>query len=357
MPIPSNSRPATTDATVSIVIPTRNRLPFLREAVASVQAQTFGWWELLIVDDASDDETPGWLGSISDGRIRVLRMERPIERSSARNQGLASAGGEYVTFLDDDDRFRPTALEVLVGALSRRGGAVACGARIEFDADGHRRRAPHVRRAQTRALWPEVLGGWVAGPGEVIFRTDALRSIGGWDEAVLPGVEDWELLLRSAYRLGPVFLDPRPVREWRKHPAQWTPEDAEEALTSITEAFLASLPPAERAVGEGAARLRTLFQEAQIALHTHEDPASALRLFREAYRAAPDVARSPMFRARFARGISQALLGRAGGRGAQRLLEASRRSLLRRLRLAPGQRYPRATGPAVNVDDDMPEDG
>ena len=335
-------------STVSVVIPTRNRLEYLREAVASVQAQTYGRWELLIVDDASEDETPDWLASLRDERIRVLRIERPIERSAARNRGLTQASGEHVTFLDDDDRFLPLALEVLSRALAREGTAVAVGARIEFDVEGHRRRATHVRRAETRALWPEVLGGWVAGPGEVMFHTGALRSIGGWDETVLSGVEDWELLLRAAHRLGPVYLDPRPVREWRKHPAQWEPAGVEEELSRIAAAFVDSLPPVEHAVGDGAARLRVLFLEAQLALHTEADPAAALRLFVEAYRAAPGVARSPMFRARFVRGLGQAGLGRLGGRHAQRILEESRRRVLRRFRLAPGQRYRRRIKPGPN---------
>jgi glycosyltransferase involved in cell wall biosynthesis len=96
---------------VSVVIPTRDRLAYLKEAVASVRAQTFGRWELLIVDDASEDETPDWLGSLEDPHIRVIRLDQHVHRAAARNRGLDLAAGEYVIFLDDDDRFRPRTLE------------------------------------------------------------------------------------------------------------------------------------------------------------------------------------------------------------------------------------------------------
>jgi hypothetical protein len=136
-----------------------------------------------------------------------------------------------------------------------------------------------------------------------------------------------------------VYLDPHVVREWRKHPAQWTPADAHDLLASIAREFAESLPPRDRATGRGAIRLRELFREAQVALHTDHEPATALRLFAEAYRSAPDVARSPMFRGLFARGLAQALLGRAGGPRGHRLLDTTRRIILQRLRRAPGQSY------------------
>jgi glycosyltransferase involved in cell wall biosynthesis len=324
---------------VSIVIPTRNRLHYLKEAVASVHAQTLGDWQLLIIDDASEDETASWLESMTDPRIEVVQMQRHVHRAGARNRGLSEASGELVIFLDDDDRFRSRALAVLARALHRHGElAIACGGRIEFDDAGQHRRSPNVRRSQVRALWPEILGGWVAGTGQVMFRTEALREIGGWDESLIAW-QDVELLWRASRRLGPVFVDPYVVREYRKHPEQWVVRDRWEGLARLEESFVESLPPHERAIGEGAVRMRVLLREARETLHRHDEPGKAMRLFLAAYRSAPALARSPMFRPGFIRGLSQAFLAHAGGPRAHRMLESFRRRLLHILHRTPGRTF------------------
>lgn len=114
-----------TTPTVSVVIPTRNRRALLKEAVESVERQTLQHWELVIVDDASDDGTWAWLSSVADPRVRVIRQDAHAERSAARNRGLAEANGRFILFLDDDDRLFPKALERLARALERRPHVVA----------------------------------------------------------------------------------------------------------------------------------------------------------------------------------------------------------------------------------------
>jgi cellulose synthase/poly-beta-1,6-N-acetylglucosamine synthase-like glycosyltransferase len=72
---------------VSIVIPTRNRLHYLKEAVYSVRAQTFVDWQLLIVDDASDDGTANWLGTTTDQRVQATRMNEHVHRPKRGTEG------------------------------------------------------------------------------------------------------------------------------------------------------------------------------------------------------------------------------------------------------------------------------
>ncbi|HHX48441.1 MAG TPA: glycosyltransferase family 2 protein [Brevibacterium sp.] len=98
--------------TVSVIVPTRDRPGLLHEAIESVIAQTSRDWECLVIDDAGEVELP----QVDDGRVRFIRNETSRGPGGARNRGLAAATGQYVCFLDDDDRLPPTALESLVAA-------------------------------------------------------------------------------------------------------------------------------------------------------------------------------------------------------------------------------------------------
>ncbi len=110
---------------VSIIIPTHiSRPPFLAEALASVIAQDWTNWEVIVVDDGSPD--PGALAELVnvDGRIRVVRQDRGgVAR--ARNRGLAHARGDLVAFLDYDDVWYPRHLSTAVEALAAGPGVVA----------------------------------------------------------------------------------------------------------------------------------------------------------------------------------------------------------------------------------------
>ena len=94
---------------VSVVIPTRNRCIRLLDAIASVRAQTGVQVEIIVVDDASSDDTMRLLSELSleESRLRYVRNESPLGGGGARNAGVALAKGEFVAFLDDDDRFLP----------------------------------------------------------------------------------------------------------------------------------------------------------------------------------------------------------------------------------------------------------
>ena len=94
---------------VSIIIPTYNRADLLEETIRSVQAQTCDDFEIIVVDDASTDDTPARMAQLAaqDARIQLLRQPRNQYASAARNRGLQHARGEFVNFLDSDDLFAP----------------------------------------------------------------------------------------------------------------------------------------------------------------------------------------------------------------------------------------------------------
>src|SRR5579862_7797428 len=105
---------------VSVIVPTFNRLEYLRPALESVFAQTLTDWELLIADDGSSSPTREYLQSlIEPGRVSVAFFEHTGNPSKLRNAALRDARGEYVAFLDSDDLWLPRKLEIQIGSLRR----------------------------------------------------------------------------------------------------------------------------------------------------------------------------------------------------------------------------------------------
>jgi glycosyltransferase involved in cell wall biosynthesis len=123
---------------ISVVVPVFNGEAFIRDCIASVLAQTHPPCEIVVVNDGSTDGTGAALLEFGS-RIRVIEQANR-GRSAARNAGIAAAGGEYVAFLDADDRYAPGHLQALAGA--------APGAEIVHDAV----RLPYLTEIENRAV-------------------------------------------------------------------------------------------------------------------------------------------------------------------------------------------------------------
>jgi succinoglycan biosynthesis protein ExoO len=101
--------------TVSVITPAYNVAPYIGQCIESLQAQTLADWEMLIVDDASTDETPAAVQRyLGDPRIRYLRNEQNLGPGATRNRALDAAQGEWVAIVDADDWIDPERLEKLV---------------------------------------------------------------------------------------------------------------------------------------------------------------------------------------------------------------------------------------------------
>lgn len=227
---------------VSVIIATRNRLQWLKQCVESVECQQGVALELIIVDDASNDQTWCWLRSITTAYVRTHHFEERRERCSARNHGLSMAMGCYVMFLDDDDWLWPDALWLLCTALDEHPDAVAAaGARwAVFTGEGYERRDAHPRRLLQRNILDELLFGWSAVSGQNLYRTSVIRSVGGYeDENVIP-CEDRLLWLRVA-TLGSVVLRPEVVMSYRYHAEQLRPTDIQSVRDLVARRAIRSL--------------------------------------------------------------------------------------------------------------------
>lgn len=204
------------DVDVSVVLPTRDRLPMLQRALASVLRQDVGL-EVLVVDEASSDGTPQWLASLDDPRVRVIRHDQPKGVAAARNAGIQAASGPWLAFLDDDDLWAPDKLAAQLSELERSGRAqwATCGV-VSFGLDGVILReddAPPDGDVSSLLLASNRVP---AGPSSVLARTALVRSLGGFDES-LSSAADWELWIRLALS-SPLTSVHRPLVAYRVHP-------------------------------------------------------------------------------------------------------------------------------------------
>lgn len=182
------SRPERSPA-VSVVVPTRDRAHLLGRAVASVLAQSFEDFELIVVDDGSTDDTPGRIRGLEDPRVRYLQQD-PIGAGAARNRGATAARGEYLTFLDSDDEAEPMWLEKLLETLEATGAPIAfCGLRY-VEEDGREDVRPPVP-------WGPIFENWTASfkAGTFVLRRDLFEAVGGYRQE-LPANQHTELGIR-----------------------------------------------------------------------------------------------------------------------------------------------------------------
>ena len=99
------------DITVSAIIPTYNRANIVIRAIQSVLNQTYQNFELLVIDDGSQDNTEEIVTGIHDNRIKYIRHEKNKGVAAARNTGIEAAKGEFIAFLDSDDEWLPNKLK------------------------------------------------------------------------------------------------------------------------------------------------------------------------------------------------------------------------------------------------------
>lgn len=204
---------------VSVIMPCYNGERFLRAAIESVVAQTFGNWELLIVDDGSTDRTAAIAREFEQnhpGRIRVL-SQRNSGVTVARNAAIRAAHGTHFAFLDSDDLWPLTKLERQAALCARRPDlAFAYSGYLLIDEAGRPIREvkpdPRFRGRIQKLLWlqdNEIVGA------TLMIRREALFNVGLFDER-LKGSENLDLRLKLA-RLGPVDFVDEALYKYRKH--------------------------------------------------------------------------------------------------------------------------------------------
>jgi len=186
---------------VSVVIPCYNAVDWIARTIASVQAQGAVVAQIIVVDDGSTDASLDVLRPLADAGKITLKTGPNKGGCHARNVGLAEVTAPYVMFLDADDEITGEILHgSAVAAQGARADIVFSPMEIRYpDRDPQRRPPvgpPHQTEREVFANWFD--GDWVS-TCAVVWRTDFVRGIGGWDESLRVG-QDGEIVLRALLR-------------------------------------------------------------------------------------------------------------------------------------------------------------
>ena len=186
---------ASDDPTVSVIIPAYNRVDAIGRAIESVLGQTYSDFEVLIVDDASQDGTKDAVMDYKDSRIRYVPCRQRGGAAKARNIGIGLARGEYVSFLDSDDLWEDNKLQCDMEIMRADPRCLACTSGIVYvdERDGRviaRAPARDLEVTRERALRMEC-----STAVDLTVRRDVVQEAGGFDES-LPARQDWDLWIR-----------------------------------------------------------------------------------------------------------------------------------------------------------------
>ena len=240
---------------VTVIIPTYNRARYLGEAIRSALAQTYGDFELIVVDDGSTDATAELVGAYRDRRLRYLSQpHRGI--SAAVNLAIRSARGGYIARLDSDDLWFPDMLATLVPVLDAEPEiGVVYGRGQGIDDEG--RRLPHTQGLPERfpddSLRSLLYDNSICNVA-LVARRACFNRAGLYDETLLAN-EDWDMWLRVARHYRFAFVD-RALAGCRRHSDNLTgpasPQFAAvlDARAAVLDKLFGApdLPPAARAM-------------------------------------------------------------------------------------------------------------
>jgi glycosyltransferase involved in cell wall biosynthesis len=178
---------------VSVIIPTYNRGWIVKEAIDSVLEQDFSDYELIVVDDGSDDNTPTILKAYGKKIIVLHQANKGV--SAARNRGIAAASGRLIAFLDSDDLWLPRKLSAQVKFFKDHPDAVINQTQERWIRSGVPLNPKKRHHKFSGMIFERSLALCLVSPSAVMIKKSLFGTVGIFDEH-LPACEDYDLWLR-----------------------------------------------------------------------------------------------------------------------------------------------------------------
>lgn len=185
---------------ISIVIPTYNRADLIEKAIQSILNQTYKNWELIVVDNYSDDNTKDVISAFNDNRIFMLSTPRTGSVAASRNLGVSHSNGEWIAFLDSDDWWFPNKLELVYKVIQKKPDLIYHNLQIVSDNQALSGRKKTKGRKLKEPLYLDLLlNGNIIALSSVVVRKEIFLRVDGMNESpTFFAVEDYDTWLRIA---------------------------------------------------------------------------------------------------------------------------------------------------------------
>jgi len=200
----------------SIILPTYNRCYVLWRAIQSVITQTYPFWELLIIDDASTDDTKKLVDQFTDPRIKYFKLPKNVGPAGARNFGITKAKNNYIAYIDSDNEWHKDYLEVTKNTFKNYPKKVLtfCKKNYRLNIEGTKKGKPlslrdewtnHRKYFDNKRLWQRKI---IIDVNTMTHKKDIIKKIGNWDKK-LDFWEDFEFTLRASktYPDGIIYIN------------------------------------------------------------------------------------------------------------------------------------------------------
>lgn len=206
---------------VSVIIPTHNRSNLLIEAIKSVINQSYQDYEILVIDDASTDDTEEVIKSINNEKIIYIKNESSMGGSQTRNIGIKRSSGEYIAFLDDDDIWLENKLEKQIKIIKENEdvGIVSCS-NIEIDNNynivGEKLRNSFKLMKNKEAFHKMLVENFIGGASNVLIRKKCLEEVNGFTPC-LKSAQETNLYIKILSKGWDLFVCPEILVLYRIH--------------------------------------------------------------------------------------------------------------------------------------------
>lgn len=182
-------------AKISVIIPTHNRCDLLKNAIDSVLNQTYKDFELIIIDDASTDDTEKYINSINSDKISYIKNRISVGGSQARNIGMENANGEYIAFLDDDDEWIYNKLEKQIALFEKDKelGLIYTGVKLKYE--DHNITYNTIPSLRGYVFNKILIKNYIGVTPSVMIKKEVINKAGNFDKS-LPARQDYDFWIR-----------------------------------------------------------------------------------------------------------------------------------------------------------------
>ena len=229
---------------LSVVMPTYNHAHFLERALQSVINQSFTDWEIIIVDNHSQDNTDEIIDKFRDPRVKFFKINNYGIIAASRNKGINEAKGEWIAFLDSDDWWTSDKLQICINVISENIDFIYHDLRVvEKKASLFNRLKPgRTRQVNKTPLLDMLINGNPISNSSVVVRKILLDDVGGLNEnPEMIGAEDFNAWLKIARITNKFLYIPRFLGYYEFHANGVSRKDMSECYTSASNEFIENL--------------------------------------------------------------------------------------------------------------------